>query len=511
MTHPTLQDLQNEATWLERRALIPAPYKATDMVTTDDSRAEFLEGARLLRLDQLRNYAGEQIGPTPIQLAVADTIASGKRQVAIMEPRRSGKTSGAQAVLLGRCALRQDYLVGWTLATAGYKASERFRKDIAGHLMRIYPDKASMRAAGFRLDAGKGSEAIIWPGTGSYFNVYTPSGDAFRSNAFDVAWVDESGEAEVAMGEDLTASIRPTLHTRHGAQFIMSGTAGTFRAGQLLWDALNDDRSAVLWHGIGDDVDPELLEQWDTVRELVLAAHPGIGYTTPLEAIEDDFNTPAMRKGFNQEILSMYGLEGSNVALLNSVKWQESARPITKLSATPPAKFCMVPFVHPDGTYASVGAAWRGTRGKIRVGLMHWQMGTDGFAKKLLTLSRKHKHAIVYDARSAATEVEMKTLREAKPAPLEKPVLGADIARAAVHFTKLLNEGKLEHFDQRELTTAAEVAVKRAFSTGTGWAFGRPKGQEGADISGIEAVALAAYKLSEERGKRELSDIDLWD
>jgi hypothetical protein len=139
------------------------------------------------------------------------------------------------------------------------------------------------------------------------------------------------------------------------------------------------------------------------------------------------------------------------------------------------------------------------------VGLLHWQKGTEGFARKLLLLARKHKRAIVYDAASAATEVEMKSVRESRPAPTERPVISRDISRSAVNFVKLLNEGKLEHFDQQALNDAAEVAVKRAFSTGNGWAFGRPKGRDDADISGIEAVALAAYKLADEKTPGKLS------
>lgn len=516
MTHPTLEDLQNEATWLERRALIPEPLHSTGFVTTEQSRQEFLEGARLLRLDQKRNFAGEVIGPTPIQLAIADVLASGHKLNAILEPRRTTKTTAIQAVLVGRCSLREDYLVGTTMATTGAKSGERFKQDIAAALERVYPDK---RNRPFRISYAKGSEGLIWNGTGSYYSVYTPTGDSYRSNAFDVAWVDEAGEAELAMGEDLIAAIRPTLHTRANAQFIMSGTAGAFRSGQLLWDGLTDPTAAVLRHGVPDDIDPDELSSWEPeedqetgevgkgrVRELVELVHPGIGWTTPLSAIEEDWNTPAMRKKFPAEILSVFALEGSNTALISQPKWTGSAQTLAQAGTVAPKPFALAAFVDRDMLYASVAAAWNGKDGKIHVGLLHHQKGVAGFGQKLLALSRKHKRAITYDSWSNTTEVELKALRESRPAPTERPMTSKSVARAAVNLVNLINQDGIRHHDQVELNGAVEVAVKRAFSTGTGWAFGKPKGQDDVDITGLEAIAMAVYVLDQEKERRPLTE-----
>jgi len=511
--HPTLADLQNEATWLERRSLIPEPLVPERMVTTEQSRREFLEGARLLRLDQIRNFQGEMIGPSPAQLAVADTLAAGAPLTAILEPRRTGKTSGIQAVLVGRCALREDHLVGWTLATTGAKAGERFKKDIAAPLVRLYPEKRE-REAFVKVELSKGSEGLVFR-NGSYFNVYAPGGDGFRSNAFDDAWVDEAGEAEPALGEDLVAAIRPTLHTRHGAQFIVSGTAAKYRAGNLLWDHLIDPRAVVLRHGVPDDLDPRALEAWEAdeehplarVRELVIAAHPGIGFTTPLSVIEEDWNTPAMRKNFPAEILGLFALEGSNTALISAPKWNEAAKPMSNAGKTAPRKFALAAFIDRDSLYASVAAAWTGADKKIHVGLLHHQTGVQGFATVLAKLAKKHKKAITHDSFSNAMAVQLRSIREARPAPLERPLGSRDVARAAVNFVNVLNDGNLRHHDQAELNAAVDIAVKRAFSSGTGWAFGRPKNRDDADITGLEAAALAVYALDQERdGSASIKD-----
>lgn len=507
MIHPTLADLQNEATWLERRALIPPPLFATEMVTTEQSRAEFLEGARLLRLDQLRNYQGETIGPTPIQLAVADTLAAGRKMNGINEPRRTGKTSGTQAVLMGRCSLREDYLVGWTLATTGAKAGERFKKDIAAPLARLYPDPKDRP---FKIELSKGAEGLVWPSSGSYFNVYSPNGDGFRSNAFDTAWIDEGGEAEVELGEDLTAAIRPTLHTRADAQLIISGTAAKYRAGNLLWDALNDPRAAVLRHGVRDDIDLDELEEWTPtadfprarVRELVIASHPGIGWTTPLEAIEDDFKTPAMRRGFNAEILGIFGSEGSNVALIPAPLWTAAALPLQDAAKPDVSTLCL--FVHPDGDWASLVQAWKGKDHRTHVGLLHHQAGVKGLGKKVLVHARNIGRPIIFDSASAATANLMRELAEARPAPAQRPMVANDVKRAAVKFTTMIREDGIRHYGQLEMDAAAGIAVRRAFGTGNGWAFGRPdpRKRPGDDITPIEAAALAVYALDAERAYR---------
>lgn len=503
--YPSLSDLQNEATWLEWRDQIPEPMKVTELVTTEQSRREFLEGARLLRLDKKRNYAGEVIGPTPIQLAIADMLAAGHKLNGILEPRRTTKTTSVQAVLLGRCSLREDYLVGWTLATTGAKAGERFKKDIAAPILRLYPEKKT-REEFVKVELSKGSEGLVFP-NGSYFNVYAPNSDGFTSNAFDAAWVDEGGKATLELGEDLTAAIRPTLHTRADAQFIISGTAAKYREGNLLWDALNDPSAGVIAHGVSDDIDPEALESWETVAPLVEASHPGIGWSTPLSAVEDDFNSPPMRKNFPAEILGMFGAEGSNVGLIPQPLWLAAALPEW---GTKPDVSALCVFVHPDADWASLVQAWKDKDGRTHVALLHHQDGVKGFAKQVVLIARKLNRPITWDSASPATTNVMTEVREARPRPAERPMVFKDVKRAAVHFMTLLREDKLRHYAQPELDNAAAIAVKRPMGQGNAWGFGRPKRQDSADITPIEAAALAAYALEDERAAAPVR-IDFFD
>jgi hypothetical protein len=111
---PELNDLLDEGTWLAWRESALVPQLVTDLLTTDETRAEFVEGARLLRLDA----NGKHIKPQ--QLVIADVLNFGHKFNDILVPRRGTKTTSIEAVLVGRCALREDYAVGAVQARHHY-------------------------------------------------------------------------------------------------------------------------------------------------------------------------------------------------------------------------------------------------------------------------------------------------------------------------------------------------------------------------------------------------------
>lgn len=519
MTDPTLADLENEATWLEWRSrAISSMHPTTELVTTDQTRAEFLYGAKLLRLDKHTRAGDGGHGPTPIQLVIADTLNAGYFLNGVHEPRRTTKTTSIECVLLGRCEHREDYQVGWTLATLGYKASERFQKDIVVHVQRVYPNP---KYRPFKVNVGKGSEHIAWP-NGSFFNVYAPTGDGFRSGGFDVAWVDEAGEAEPDLSEDLTVAVLPTMDTKPGAQFIASGTSAKYRDGNLLWKMLNNPKAGVIRHAIPDTTDPEELESWEPdadhprgrVRELVELSHPGVGWTTPLAAVENNF-AEFPREKFLAEYLGVFGSEGSNVGIMPPAQWERSTLP-GELPA-PPKQFTLAIAIHPDGLWASIGVAWRHDElagdlvaealrmegkhqpepTKTAIGLLWHQQGTQGFANKVLKYSRKYKVPIIYDQLSQAAGVEIETLSRAMPRPTLTPATTVDVRRAATKMLKALEDDSLRHWRQERLDNAATIAIKRAIGSAGGFGFGRPKNDYGADITPVEATSLAVHFLAE--------------
>lgn len=519
MTDPTLNDLQNEATWMEWRARA-IPGDGTKLVTTDQTRMEFLEGARLLRLDKMVRAGDGGSGPTPIQLVIADMLNAGHLLNGILEPRRTSKTTSIQCVILGRCTMRDDYQVGWTLATTGAKASERFRKDIVAKVERVYPDRKSRP---FDINVGKGTEHIEWR-NGSFLNVYAPGGDGFRSGGFDFGWVDEGGEAEPDLSEDLTVAVLPTMDTKPGAQFVVSGTAAKYRGGNLLWDTLNDPESGVIRHAIPDNTDPEELESWEAeadhprghVRELVQKFHPGVGWTTPIEAVKRNFEK-FPREKFLAEYLGVFGSEGSNIGLISPPQWERAARPGE--APRPPKRFALAMSIHPDGIWASIAVAWKHREEpddlvsvalaldgqsqpvdeKIAVGLLWHQQGVQGFAAHVLKYARKYKVPVIYDQLSQAAGVETEALSRAVPRPILQPATTTDVRRAATKVLKLLDEDSLIHWRNAQLDSAAAIAVKRPIGTAGGFGFGRPKGDYAADITPVEAMSLAVQFVDESK------------
>jgi len=263
-------------------------------------------------------------------------------------------------------------------------------------------------------------------------------------------------------------------------------------------------------------VDPEHLEAWvptedkpnARARDLALSVHPGIGTLTTLERIENSYSLLGVKK-FTREYFNVFGAEGSNTALIPQPLWIASALPLSTAEKPDISALCI--FVHPDGDWASVVQAWKGTDGRTHVGLLHHQEGTKGFSKQVLLLQRKFNRPITFDSASAATANVMTELRTARPAPAERPMIFADVKRAAVNFMTLLREDQLRHYDQKEMNDAVEVAVKRAMGTGNSWGFGRPKGKDSADITPVEAAALAAYALESERAMSTGVNIGFFD
>lgn len=505
MTSPTLNDLFDEANWLEWRSLIPEPVHVTELVTTEETRREFLEGARLLRMDK-RPRGGDRLpGPSPLQLNIADMLNAGRKFNGILEPRRSTKTTAIQAVILGRCSLRDDYLAGWTMTKkdGGQKTGERFRKDIVMQLDRLYPDPKSRP---FIVNTGKGTEHIRWP-HGSFFNAYAPGNEAFTSGAYDIAWVDEAQDATPEMTEDLMTSIPPTLDGRLSPQMIGSGTAPDYQKGNLLWQLLTMEGAGVIRHGIPIETDPLELESWEPttdnpmgrVREMIEANHPGIGYTTPLSDVLDNYRAMT-RKAFSREYLSLPGEEGSATSIISQPRWTKS------LSAKPfpaelPKVLALAIAIHMDGKWASIAVAWKGKGDKRHVGLIHHQEGTEGFRNKVLLTARKLKRQVIWDEGRPTESVEMAPLLNARPPIRDRRLRRMEIPRAAVLFMKTLNAGDLVQYGQEPLDTAAEIAVRRAFGTSGGWAFG---GRDlvnfpDDDVTPLEACSRALFALDDEK------------
>lgn len=522
---PTLADLWSEANWLEWRSRIEhlAPIRLDALVTTEQSRGEFIQGAHLLRLDHRQRAGDMGRGPSPMQLMVADLLAAGNFMNVVFEPRRSTKTTAVQAVMLGRCWSRDDYTIGWTMFTTGFKAGQRFREDIVKHLDKLWPDRRKSPVA---IGLSKGGEQLYFRDTGSLLLVGTPNGDMFRSGGFDMAFGDEAGEADIEQGEDVNRAVIPTMDTKPGAQFVLAGTGQKWRTGQLLWENLHDEDASVLWHGIPETVDRAELVSWEPdvphprtgatggrMREWIELTHPGLGFTTLTDAPQRSFNKFPL-EDFLLEYGGQFGTEGAADVALAPALVDRALRklPFPEIA---PERFAAAFKVHHLGTASSLAVAWEydepgdlvaealemagesAPKRKRAVALWHWQEGHTGVDREVLLRLRRSPTTLYYDAYGYTETVATKHLAKAKPRPVMKPTKPGDIPRSTAGFIKALTDDDLVIFHHPRLEAALRIAKRQKFGNYGTFRFGPPDADPEADVSPLEAAALALHFLDE--------------
>lgn len=498
LEHPLLQ----EEAWIAFRDEGITPLDQSELVTTYESRAEFLTGAWLLDSTTRRGLLNSL---EPQMLRVSDMLTAGKKKNAIIEPRRSSKTTTLFCILLGRCYLRPIYFAGFTLLTTAKKTTERFMLDIYGPIVRQWPDE---NARPVKVIRSNGFQRVEFP-NGSVLHALSPDGDAVRSGAYDMLLLDESGHASVERWEDVIGAVIPSFDTRPDGQLVLAGTAGKYRDGSVFWNYLNDPTKGRIRYTVPDDTDPMELEAWEPspehpdarVRELIERIHPGLHGLTTLETIAENFNDLTSEQ-FTLEYLGIFGAEGSNIRFIPASLWEEAAQ--DEEPTGKPKAFTLAFAVHPDGLYASVAYATLLPDGKTAVGLIYHQDGVQGFAQKVLGFARKHKVPVIYDVKSQGAAVEVELLKKAKPAPDFEPADFNAVKQGATKVMKGLRERTLIHYRDQPLDNAAEVAVKREMGMGGAWGFGRPKKNPEADITAIEAVSLALQYLREPKKKANL-------
>src|SRR5690606_22342265 len=94
-------------------------------------------------------------------------------------------------------------------------------------------------------------------------------------------------------------------------------------------------------------------------------------------------------------------------------------------------------------------------------------------------------------------EIAEKEIGKASPRPVMKPTVAADIPGSAVGFMKALEDDDLVIFHHPQLEKAARIATRQAFGNYGTWRFGAPKDDPEADVTPLEAAALALRFLTD--------------
>ncbi len=522
--------------WIELRDRGRLPLEASELVSSYQARAEFLVGAWVINeIVPRRIIAGGLLGNLqPQMLRTADTLGAGgpldpeepqpgegRFLNAILEPRRSAKTTSIWCVLIGRCWMRAVYMAAYTMLTTAQKAAERFKLDVRDPIIRKWRNPKDCPV---KLNGSNGALGVEFP-NGSKLSILSPNGDAVRSGAYDVLVMDEAGEAEPEMWDDIVGAVVPSFDTRPGSQMVYAGTGGKYREGSHFWDVLHDLDAGRLRYGVPDDVDERRLESWEAgAGELAEQLHPGLDGLTNLSTIRRNFGILKALK-FGREYLGHFGKDSGNANLLSATEWEAS-----RLEGEPPSgvkPLALAFAVHYGGAWASVAVGWLVPDDRpadlvqtalveageaepapplAAVKLVHHQAGNAKLARTLFDLWKQLRIPIVYDDAPQERAVIQELQRLARQARVRIPTDMVRFAEKAVATTKLLNgitHRTVIHWEQSELDDAAGIAVPRI--SGKARLIGAPDDES--DVTPLDASALVLLRMPDEEPEESFDPI----
>lgn len=473
------------------------PQYVTPVVPNHERRGEFLAGAQAMGL------VGRRKALQPQQLLQADVLNLGRKFTDILQPRRATKTSGILAWTIGQCLSHEDVSAAFTICTTGKATRQKFIKEVVPPIERVWPyeDDRPMK-----ILRGAGAEMLKFH-NGSFLSFVPFNGDSFRSDAFDIIILDESQDPEPEDVEDVLAAIMPTLDTRPGAQLVRAGTAGEWREGNMLYDALvaglaEPERHAILAYcaplsedpavpHFAADVDLEALaSDWDVVEALVRKSHPGVASAlTPIDAVHDNWKTLKRRK-FAHEYLGVFG-KAVSTAFINWDDWAAGLE--AGELPEPPKHFRYALRVDTEHRAWCIVAAWRDDEGRACGAVLGSGPGINGAYEECRRLFLKYRLPVAFDAGTAANTSVTDRFDRTRPKTKTHPMTWAEVSTAHMTLWSEIKRRNVIHWGHEGMDQAVRDTVKRGTKDSKRWAFGRAN--DDAVIVFLEAFAeaLKAY------------------
>lgn len=481
---PVQSDRDSLSPWDVLRNEGIAPLNLSALDATEKLRTEFEVGALHLGIGWNRKRTF-----VPQQLVVADALNVGNRDNAILLPRRSSKSTTVLAWALGRVAagIRVDYRVAVITGTSGKAGRARFKRDVVPYLDRMHSEVRSR----FKVYRGNGDERVEWTQTNNSI-MWASSIDDVRGEAFDVVIVDEAGEPEKDKADDIRAAALPTLDTRPGGMLVYAGTAGDYREGNALWNALEAGRKGIgtiVEYAMPADTTVDDIATWELAEPLIRASHPGIDTLTTIDAVRSNYEQLGLER-FLREYGSIFGDTGGSRSLVSPNQWAPLI--LAGEYPEPPKHFALAIAVHPSQSCASIVAVWR-EGGAARIMLLDHRDGTSWLAAKVHELWMRYRVPIVSDSFGPVVVVTGE-LNRMTPRPRLEPQLTKNVTTAAALLVRDIHTGNLGHWDQPHLNAAILGMVRRQVGANA-WALGRPNSD--ADITAAEAVSLALHWYDE--------------
>ena len=450
----------------------------------------FEQGERVARLLEARDAEGGAL----------------YQDVVIQMPRRATKTTAIWSVLIGRAATRTGYKCV-TTAQSGTVASrillEHGNMLVAnGHAVysreaQQHPDKAVLFRNG-------GREHIDFP-NGSVISVVPPDAGAVRSAAADDIVIDEGGEHVGEKSLEFLNAIRPLQDTRGAlAQLIVAGTPGKVRHG-MFWDLLQEarfptpdedgwlDEVGILDYSMRDDEDPENRDVWARVHPGPSSRKDDGSVLTPMRVLEKRFHKMGAA-WFAREYLCSWPVDSATGAL-DLTLWTPLG--LDDFPTSRPARSVIAFDSNKEQTACAVVEVWRNADGKACVELLAFRPGVSWAAAFIHRVAREANAPVVFDEIGGNVTIAQE-LRRKRPGVKVVPLNMKAVGGAALLLAGELREGRLEHYNQPDLTAAVDAVSWRPLGR-DGRAFGQRPGKGEIMPAVAASFGLWHYDLTPDR------------
>ncbi|CAM3212772.1 hypothetical protein PSET11_03040 [Arthrobacter ulcerisalmonis] len=400
-------------------------------------------------------------------------------EAVIQMGRRATKTSSIQATLLARCFNIPGYKIIST-AQSG-TLSQQFLAELGSQLEMAYPDETTRP---FRFYKSNGSIRIVWE-NGSSWRAVKPMASAVRGMAADCILLDEAGEYDSKVSDDLLSGAIPVLATRPNAQLIITGTPPRTREG-LLWQYLTAGRKGTEDLGI---LDYSMLSTDDASDESVWhRVYPGLSSgLVSIKFLRKALATQGLLS-FAREFLCL-DPSASSIAAIDPEDW--AATQVPDMLPLPTANFSVSFDVAPDGSSSALSVAWYSEQGTPCVQVLAHRAGYSWLPNELAKLLRATRGVpVVYDriGNNLAVIQELQRLRGVPQSGIES--IGAkEVSAGVAILMSALSDRNLIHALDPSLDSGAEGANFRYVNDAR--LFGRRNST--ADVAPLVAASNALY------------------
>ena len=365
--------------------------------------------------------------------------------IVVTMPRQCAKSTTSYDVALGRGRAYRDYRVKYS-THKGTITSDRY----ADWFLEL--ERFPRVLADLRLRRSRGTEAIGWRRTGSYFQAFPARDGALRSAALDAVVVDEAQEHDAVLGEALKRTITPTFSTRPRRQLWVVFTAGTDAStyAREYYDkaVAGEPGYAIFDYGCPDDVDPLDRTLWHTW-------HPGLAYgLTDYDALD-----MALGEGI-AAFIREYGNRWTRTAAGRIVP-EDDWRAVQHTEAMPDGPLCLSIDVAFEGDHAAVALAGPGRHLEV-VDILP----VDEAIERVFALQARYRAPIAID-KYGPTASAFEELERAGADLLT--MTSYDVAVAAAGYLRAVKARDLSVWPHPALDEAVEVAGTTPLGDGWKW------------------------------------------